>query len=206
MRGLSPSAANRALWSGVVICAMAATGLAAGARAQSGQGEQNPPSLGEYARRLRAEKPATDRAKKVWTNENLPTNPFGVSVVGPPAPPPVDTAAQTPPAAPTPAPAKQKSQSELEPEIAAAQEKLDTLEKELDLQKRDYVLQQQGYYQNPMASQNPQIQAALAQARQDIDAKQAEVDKMKEHLADLQKQLDEAKKNPPKAPDSSSEN
>jgi type I restriction-modification system DNA methylase subunit len=190
----------------VVICAMAATGLAAGAQAQSGQGDQNPPSLGEIARRLRAEKPATDRAKKVWTNENIPKDPFGISVVGPPAPPPVDTAAQTPPAAPDAAPGKRKSQGELETEMTAAQEKLDTLEKELDLQKRDYALQQQGYYQNPMASQNPQIQATLAQAQQDIDAKQAEVDKLKEHIADLQKQLDDAKKEPAKVPDGAPQN
>jgi hypothetical protein len=185
---------------------MAATGLASSARAQSGQGDQNAPSLGEIARRLRAEKPPADRAKKVWTNENLPTNPFGVSIVGPPAPPPVDTAAQTPPAAPNAAPGKAKSQTELQAELISAQEKQDTLEKELDLQKRDYVLQQQGYYQNPMANQSPQIQAALAQAQQDIDAKQAELDKLKAHITELETLLDDMKKNPPKTPDNPGQN
>ncbi len=202
MRGLSPKATIRGIWRGTVICALAASGLGAGAAARAGQGEQTPPSLGEIARRLRAQKPATRTATKTWTNDNLPTNPFGVSVVGPPAPPPEDATAR-PPAptnAPTNAPAaKPKTEAELDTELADAQQKLDTLEKELDLSRRDYLLQQQGYYNNPMATQSPQVQAALAQAQGQIDAKQQEVDKAKAQVAGLQRALEETKKNPPTA-------
>ncbi len=195
MPGLSPSSAIRGICCGTLICAMAASGLAAGAAAQSVQGEQPPPSLGEIARQLRAQKPATQTAKKVWTNENIPTNPFAISVVGPPPPPPEEPAAQ-PVVAPSAAPVKLKTQAELEPELALAQQKLETLEKELDLAKRDYLLQQQGYYTNPMASQSPQVQAALADSQAKIDAKQQDVDITKGQIAELQRALEAAKKNP----------
>jgi hypothetical protein len=200
MRGVSLRAVTRGLWCGAAIFVLAASTIAGSAVAQSGQGEQAPPSLGELARRLRSQKPATQTAQKVWTNDNLPKNPFGVSVVGPPPPPPQQDAAAGPAAGPAVAPgappAKPRTVDELEPAIAAAQQKLDTLEKELDLAKRDYLLQQQGYYTNPMASQNPQTQVALAQAQQQIDAKQEEVDKAKGQIAELQSALDAAKKNP----------
>jgi hypothetical protein len=146
----------------------------------------------------------------VWTNENIPKNPFGISIVGPPPPAPEEAAAK--PAVPTGAPAaKPKTQAELEPELAREQEKLDALGKELDLMKRDYVLQQQGFYTNPLASQDPQIQAQLAAAQQQIDAKQQDVDIAKGKVAELQRALDDAKKNPPaaappKLQDSSSQN
>ncbi|HEV3220075.1 MAG TPA: hypothetical protein VGZ48_09910 [Candidatus Acidoferrales bacterium] len=207
MREPSAKAAIRRLWLGGAICAMAVTGLAAGAAAQSGQDEQNPPSLGEIARRLRAQRPVTQEAKMVWTNDNIPKNPFGISVVGPPPPPPAEDASAKPAVPASPAPAKPKPATDLEADLAAAQAKLETLEKELDLDKRDYLLQQQGYYTNPMATQDPQIQASLAAGRDAIDAKQTEVDKAKAEVADLQVKLDEAKKNPPpKQPDNPSQN
>jgi hypothetical protein len=196
MRGLSPREVLRSLWCGAAIFALAASTFAGRAAAQSGQDEQAPPSLGELARRLRSQRPSKQTAQKVWTNDNLPKNPFGVSVVGPPPPPPQQDAAAPPASSPATPPAKPKTAAELEPALTAAQQKLDTLEKELDLAKRDFLLQQQGYYTNPMASQNPQTQAALAQAQQQIDAKQEEVDKTKAQIADLQIALDEAKKNP----------
>jgi hypothetical protein len=186
----------RGPWRGAAIVALAASTFVGSAAAQSGQGEQTPPSLGELARRLRSEKPPARKAQRVWTNDNLPTNPFGVSVVGPPPPPPQQDATAPPASSPATPPAKPKTVAELEPALAAAQQKLDTLEKELDLAKRDFLLQQQGYYTNPMASQNPQTQAALAQAQQQIDAKQEEVDKAKAQITELQSALDEAKKNP----------
>ncbi|MFZ0818931.1 MAG: hypothetical protein WAM91_02605 [Candidatus Acidiferrales bacterium] len=195
MRGFGPIGAMNGMWCRTAICALAVTAIGAGAVAQSWQGEQGPPSLGAIARQLRAQKPATQTAKKIWTNDNIPKNPFGISVVGPPPPPPEDAAVR--PAAPPSTPAaKPKTQAELEPELAQEQQKLETLEKELDLAKRDYLLQQQGFYTNPMASQDPQIQAQLAQAQQQIDAKQQDVDIAKGKVAELQRALDDAKKNP----------
>ncbi len=199
MLELSSTRVMRDVWRGTAICALAALGLAAGTAARAGQEEQTSHSLGEIARRLRAQKPTTPAAVKTWTNENIPTNPFGISVVGPPPPPP-EAAAAPAAAAPGAAPTNPKTETELESEIAAAQEKLDTLEKELDLAKRDFLLQQQGYYQNPMAVQDPQIQAALARAQQQIDAKQQDVDIAKGKLAELERALEDAKKNPPAQP------
>ena len=197
MRRFSPNGSVSSMWRGLAICALALPGAVAAVAAQSWQAEQGPPSLGAIARQLRAQKPATQTAKKVWTNDNIPKNPFGISVVGPPPPPPED-ASVAPPSAPA---AKPKTQAELEPELAKEQQKLETLEKELDLAKRDFLLQQQGYYTNPLASQDPQIQAQLAQVQKEIDSKQQEVDITKGKVAELQRALDEAKKNPaPPAP------
>src|SRR5579864_2944880 len=56
---------------------------AAGAR-QSSQDQQ--PPLGTVAKQVRAEKQPAATGKKVWTNDNLPTNPFAISIVGPPPP------------------------------------------------------------------------------------------------------------------------
>jgi len=191
-RNLLPGSGMTAL-----VCLASAMCLAPASIAQSSEGEQGPPSLGEIARRYREQRPPAPIAKKVWTNDNLPKNPFAISVVGAPPPPPSmsgpgENAAATP--------AKPKTAEELKAALTDTQNKLDTAEKELDLLRRDYVLQQQGYYSNPMASQDPQIQAALADARAKIDAKQQEVDQLKEQVADLQAKVEDASKNPPSTP------
>src|ERR1019366_4070166 len=76
---------NRRICVVVLASALMTIAPAAGAR-QSAQGQQAPP-LGTVAKQLRAEKQAAPAGKKVWTNDNLPTNPFAISVVGPPPPP-----------------------------------------------------------------------------------------------------------------------
>lgn len=175
-------------------CLAAAPGVTA---QQSASGQQEPPSLGAIARQLRAEKQPGPTAKKVWTNENLPSNPFAISVIGPPAPPPVETAAPAEAAKPEAAPGadidKGKSLVQMEAELEKTKQDLALKEKELDLAKRDYVLQQQAFYTNPMASQDTAGQAQLAQVQEQIDAKAIEVDKMKARVADLQAKVDSMK-------------
>jgi hypothetical protein len=60
-------------------------------------------SLGEYARQQRAQKPPTQAAAKVYTNENLPAS-GGLTVVGQPEPPP------PPPLSPEAAAAAEKTE------------------------------------------------------------------------------------------------
>jgi uncharacterized protein HemX len=190
----SPAAVFAAL---LIFGATALAGGAAGRPAAPGQ--QNPPSLGEIARKLREQKKASPSTGKIWTNENLPTNPFGISIVGQPPPPPEETpgAAATKPA---PGAGAGKSLAEVNAELAQAQQGLDLMEKELDLAKRDYSLQQQGFYLNPMALQDVQGQARLADAQQKIDAKQQEIDNTKAHILELQQKVEELKKVPPAPP------
>lgn len=168
--------------------------------------DQQPPSLGEIARRLRTEKQQPQASAKVWTNDNLPKNPFGVSVVGPPPPPPDekpaadDTKAGEKPdstAKPNSDGNKAKTLPELEDELAQAQKDLDLQAKQVDLAKRDFTLQQQAFYTNPMANQDEAGQAQLAEAQKQIDALQVELDKATAHVAELQAKVDEMKKSSP---------
>lgn len=160
------------------------------------QDQQAPPSLGDLARHARAEKQQAPPPKKVWTNENIPTNPSAISVIGPPTPPPApavsaeDKAAAdaAKPAAPL---VKEMSLAQLQAALPQAKDNLATMEKELDLAKRDYVLQQQAFYTNPMASQDDAGQAQLAQVQQQIDTKQQEVDKQKAYVEEMEQRFTE---------------
>jgi hypothetical protein len=171
----------------------------AGAR-QSSQGQQMPPSLGEAARRARAEKQAAPTAKKVWTNDNLPTNPFAISVVGPPLPaeeiPDADEQVKNE-KKPAASAEKPKTLTEMEAELAKAQEKLALHEKELDLSRRDAALQQQAFYADPRANQDEAGQAQLAEVQKHLDAMQQDLESERAKVAELLLKVEALKKTAP---------
>lgn len=185
----------------LVLAALAAGALTmiAPLSTRAAEQDQQPPSLGELARQLRAKKQAAPESAKVWTNENLPQNPFAISIVGPPPPPPEakpsadDTKAADKPAAA----AKGKTLPELEAELTQAQKDLELQAKELDLAKRDYNLQQQAFYANALANQDAAGQAQLAETQKQIDAQQQALDAATAHIAELQAKVDEMKKGAP---------
>lgn len=197
MRRFAQSGEFDGKWSGVILAsALMIFAPAAGAR-QSAQDQQAPPSLGEVARRIRAEKPPAPAGKKVWTNDNLPTDPFGISVVGPPLPPEekagtdeeVKSNAKS-----TKAAEKPKSLTEMEAELAKAQEQLALHAKELDLSKRDAALQQQAFYADPRANQDEAGQAQLAEVQKHLETMQQDLDKESARVAELQLKVEEQKK------------
>jgi hypothetical protein len=169
---------------------------AAGAR-QAAQDQQTAPPLGTVAKQARAEKPSAPAGKKVWTNDNLPTNPFAISVVGPPQPLPDEKPAtdetkgdeKSGAAKETP-----KSQAEMESQLKKEVEALALAEKEYDLSKRDFALQQQAFYANAMANQDEAGQAQLAEVQKQLDAMQAELEKKRAHVAELQAKVDAGQK------------
>jgi hypothetical protein len=164
---------------------------AAGAR-QPVQNQQAPPSLGELAKRLRAEKQSAPATKKVWTNDNLPTNPSGVSVVGQPLPPeekPAMDEAKTDEKSKTGAETT-KTLPEMESELKKEVEALALAEKEFDLAKRDFALQQQTFYANAKANQDEAGQAQLAEVQKQLDAMQSELEKARARVAELQLKVD----------------
>lgn len=186
----------------LVLAAMVAgtmTMLVLQVSAQPGTQDQQSGSLGQIAKQLRAQKQPGPASTKVWTNDNLPTNPFGISVVGPPPPPPEvkptedDTKAGDKPAAA----GKAKTLPEMEADLAQAQKDLEMQAKQLDLAKRDYTLQQQAFYANALANQDAAGQAQLAEAQKQIDAMQQELDKATAHVAEMQSKVDELKKGSP---------
>jgi hypothetical protein len=189
------------LVSGVVLAlAMMIFAPVAGAQ-QSSQAQQTPP-LGTVAKQARAEKQPVAPGKKVWTNDNLPTNPFAISIVGPPLPEEKPAADETKAddKSKTPAKEKPKTLAEMEVELKKAQEALALHEKEFDLSKRDAALQQQAFYADPHANQDEAGQAQLAEAQKHLDATQQNLEKERTRVAELQAKVDEQKKSTP-APD-----
>ena len=180
---------------------------AAGAR-QAAQDQQTAPPLGTVAKQVRSEKAPVPAAKKVWTNDNLPTNPSAISVVGPPQPLPDEKPAADETKADEKsgvAGAKEtpKSQGELESELKKEIEALALAEKEYDLSKRDFALQQQAFYTNPMANKDEAGQAQLAEVQKQLDAMQAELEKKRAHVAELQAKVDAGQKKAAPAGDGS---
>lgn len=177
---------------------------AAGAR-QSSQSQQTLP-LGTVAKQVRAEKQPVAPGKKVWTNDNLPTNPFAISVVGPPPPPEEKPAAdevKVDDKSKTSAKETPKTLTEMETELKKAQEALALHEKEFDLSKRDAALQQQSFYANAMANQDEAGQAQLAEVQKHLDAMQQDLEKERTRVEELQVKVDAQKKpaTSPTAPD-----
>jgi hypothetical protein len=178
----------------ILASAMVVLAPAAGAR-QAAQDQQTTPPLGTVAKQVRSEKAPAPAAKKVWTNDNLPTNPFAVSVVGPPQPLPDEKPTTDEPKVddkPGAATAKEtpKSQAEMESQLKKEIEELALAEKEYDLSKRDFALQQQSFYTNPMANKDEAGQAQLAEVQKQLDAMQAELEKKRAHVAELQAKVD----------------
>jgi hypothetical protein len=183
---------------GVILAsALAALAPAAGAR-QAAQDQQTTPPLGTVAKQARAEKPAAPPAKKVWTNDNLPTNPAAVSVVGPAQPlpdekPAADDAKTGEKSGAAAVKETPKTQGELESELKKEIEALALAEKEYDLSKRDFALQQQAFYTNPMANKDEAGQAQLAEVQKQLDVMQAELEKKRARVAELQAKVDAGK-------------
>jgi hypothetical protein len=205
-----------ALISGALVLAGCASSLflvAAAAQAE----QQAPPTVVEAAHQARTDKKPTGQAAKVWTNDNLPANDGAVSIVGQPAPVPVpvadkaadktgdesDAAKTGDKAAPDAVKAgagsddPAKKQLEIEVALDQAKQDVDRLGKELDLAQRDYSLQQQQFLMNANSSEDTDGQAHLAGVKDQVDAKQQELNKAKAHLEELQAELDQLHKNSP---------
>jgi predicted RNase H-like nuclease (RuvC/YqgF family) len=166
----------------VLAVSLAVVASVMGATAQSD-------SLGDYARAVRKEKrPA---AKKIYTNDNLPTS-ASISVVGAP-----QAAAEDEPAA-TAHDSKQKpdkvqkeektseakqpqDEAEWREQIDAQKKEIGNLEHELDLLKREYNLQVADYYGNAGNQ--------LLDPKKWLDQEQ----KYRSDIADKQKQIEDAK-------------
>jgi hypothetical protein len=159
--------------------------------AQSGQQQD---ALAAAARRAREEKKDQPKAAKVWDNDNIPTAPGTVNVVGESgensAGQPSDQGAQsqdqtansTDSSQQAP-PANDKDKAAKAAEVTADQEQLKSLKTDLDIAQRKLVLDQQMYYGKPDYSSDKAGAAALKDEQDQIAAKQQAID-------DLQKKID----------------
>jgi len=157
-------------------------------------------SLGDAARAARKEQ--RPPAKKVYTNDNLPTS-ASISVVGPPKeeaePKPAAQPSeekQKPPQKDGKAEDKKASQGEqgLSDQMSEQKKKVAELEKELDLLHREHKLQVADYYADAGTQlRDPKKWTAEdTKFRDDIADKQKQLDDAKTHLQDTEEQARKA--------------
>ena len=152
------------------------------------QPEQAPePSLADVARKVRAERAKVERKPvKVFTNDNLPTGPAGISIVG------------AVPAAPT-----ERSGSELaiDPEsrhdaqyyartMARLQAQRDVHQRELSVLQQKLNLAEPQYYSSPdRALEEQYSRTDLHKLTQEIEDKKQQIADDEKAIADLREQL-----------------
>ncbi len=155
--------------------------------AQSGQSQD---SLAAAARRAREEKKDEPKPAKVWDNDNIPSNPGAVSVVGDAnqgvqgqdqAAGSTDSSQQAPPA-------DSKDKAAISAELDSDQQQLKSLKTDLDFAQRKLVLDQQMYYGKPDYSSDKAGGAALKDEQDQIAAKQQEIDDLQQKIDALQAQ------------------
>jgi len=185
----------------------------AGFAAAPQSSQQSSQSVAEAARKAQEKGKEAPKAKTVWTNDNIPNTPGGVSVVGQPAPSPSSTAAtSTEPA--VPANAKAPSEADKEKlaadrakalsDLESARKQLDSVKTDLDLAQREYSLDAAQFYSTPDYSTNQQGHAKVDAEKSAIATKQQAVDAAQKKVDDLVKLLKslggEEKPAPPRAP------
>ncbi len=161
--------------------------------AASGAGAQ---SLGDYARAVRKNKPATTSTARYFDNDNLPAS-DAVSVVGPAAPAADGNAGQaaSAPAADPSADAseRQKAADAWKEKLADKKAKVDALSHEIDIDQRELRLRTAAVNFDPDANvRNVQWPKEEAQYKVNIDAKQKELDAARQELDEMQEQAHKA--------------
>ncbi len=178
---------------------LAATLLPSAAFAQS----QDSQSVAEAARRARAQKKNTEKSPKVITDETLDVKKGDVqnaTAEQPKIPGTPETSAQ--PAAGASAAQSPKNASEDDKARAALKERVALKEKikeaqsDLDLQQREYKLDEESFYSSPDYAKNTSGKEKLDAMKQQITDKQQELDQLKARLAALPPQENPA--TPPK--------
>ena len=167
----------------------------------SAQSPQESP-LAAAARRAREERKEQTPAKtpRVWDNDNIPTTPSNLNVVG--SSEPADNSAGAQASDQGNAPAAPADKDAIAKDLAAAKDHLQSLQTDLDLLQRTYTLDQQSYYGKPDYSSDTDGAAKLKGEQAGIDAKQQEIEDAQKKIGDLQSQFNAA--SAPKPADSNS--
>lgn len=153
---------------------------------------QQSDSLAEAARRAQAEKKSDSASQKVWTNENIPTAPGMISIVGTADTPTASGAAVTPA---TPAATAKKTEDtdkkrgSTQSELDAAKLDLNTVTTDLDILTRKQILDSQSYYSKPDYASDTDGAAQLKDEQDEVDAKKQQVADAQKKVNDLQDQL-----------------
>lgn len=161
--------------------------------AQSNTSSSQESPLAAAARRAREERKQQPAAKtaRVWDNDNIPTIPANLNVVGP-ASEATDNSAGAPSADQGAAPAAPADKDAIGKDLGAAKDHLQNLQTDLDLLQRTYTLDQQSYYGKPDYASDPDGATKLKGEQASIDAKQQEIEDAQKKIGDLQSQFNTA--------------
>jgi hypothetical protein len=177
------------------------------ARAQQDPGA---PAVAQSARRAREQKAAAAHPAQVWTNDNIPTTPRSINVIGQAesATPsgeavpekPADAGA-APAAGPEAKPAdsdadkdKEMERGGAEAELTEARARLESLKTDYDLLERTYVLDQQTYYGKPGFASDKEGKDHLDAEERDLAAKRDEVKQAEQKVQELERRVNEKAK------------
>ena len=185
----------------ILVGVLALVGIAA-ARPQAADKQQGE-TPAEAARKAREQKKADTKAAHVWDNDNIAMPAGGIEVVGP------DPNAPAPDANAAVAAADQTAAataSGLSPEEAAhvmqaikeAQEKIDELKKDINLNQRGYDLDAQMFYGKPDFKADKDGQKAIDREKAALDDKKQQLRQAQQMLAELQAKIGVS---PAKAPE-----
>jgi hypothetical protein len=184
-----------AIWGLAILLAS----LVGTADAQQQTQEQAENSIAAAARRARENKKEHAKPTKVWDNDNIPTSAASLSVVGkaPPADNSANQPANVPPGSAAPGAANSASadaskKSAVEADLAAAKERLQTLQNDLDIAQRKFTLDRQMYYSKPDYAADKVGAATLEDEQSQLEAKGQEVADAKKRVADLEEKLNSA--------------
>lgn len=158
------------------------------------QESQAPPkqtqSLAEAARKAREKKQAERQQKpRVFTNDNLPAG-GTVNVVGSEPATTEDTAKQEGEGTEGQTRTPERGEQYWRGRFAEARKQLADAEKELDILQRELNLMNMQYYADPQKTLNEELhRTAINEHRAKIEAKQADVTRLKQALEELERQL-----------------
>jgi hypothetical protein len=160
------------------------------------QQTQQDQSVAEAARKAREQQKEAPKAKVTWTNDNIPTTPGGVSVVGQPsAAAPASNAGNETEERPAAQSASSGNETpsgdaaQIQSELQDAKKQLDDAKQDLDILQRKYTLDAAQYYGTPNYSDDQKGQAMLNGEKTQIAAKQQAVGAAQKKVDDLEKQL-----------------
>ena len=180
------------------------------------QKQQDP--LAEASRRAREQRKQQPKAAKTWDNDNIPTTPDAISVVGEPnstGETPEKTTSEknasqsnsgaaangeknAPPQNSGQAGTLEQRKAALTKQLAQAKERLESLTTDLDILSRKYTLDQQMYYGKPDYSSDTEGAVALKVEESQITSKKQEVADAQKKVDDLTAQLKELEAEPAK--------
>jgi hypothetical protein len=163
-----------------------------------GQAQEKTPSLGNLAKELRAERAASKKSVRVFTNDNLPHRPGGggISVAGTMSPEPTEQPAGGGTASAQAAGASSEESSGAHDEeyyrkqMAALQSQLELHQRELRVLQQKQAQGQMQYYPDPNKTLQQEFSRSDINKRNDqIAKKQAQIDEDNSAIQDLRDQL-----------------